>query len=83
MEKNHYYLTRVDERIFQDAGKNKREAIRLGRKLAVKEKTSIELWKCEEISDIKTLGRYYIGVLEFPYYLRNCQLTAADIIVNI
>lgn len=83
MEKNHYYLTRAYERIFQDAGKNKREAIRLGRELAVKEKTSIELWKCEEISDIKTLGRYYIGVLEYPYYLRNCQLTAADIIVNI
>ena len=81
MEKNHYYLTRAYERIFQDAGKNKREAIRIGRELAVKEKTSIELWKCEEISDIKTLGRY--GVLEFPYYLRNCQLTAADIIVNL
>ena len=83
MEKNHYYLTRVDERIFQDAGKNKREAIRLGREFAVKEKTSIELWKCEEISDIKTLGRYYIGVLEFPYYLRDFQLNASDIIVNI
>ena len=25
----------------------------------------------------------YIGILEFPYYLRNCQLTAADITVNI
>ena len=83
MEKNHYYLTRADERIFQDAGKNKREAIRLGRELAVKEKTSIQLWKCKEDPEIKTLGRYYIGVLEFPYYLRNCQLTAADIIVNI
>ena len=83
MEKNHYYLTRAYERIFQDAGKNKREAIRLGRELAVKEETSIELWKCMEVSGIKTLGRYYIGVLEFPYYLRNWQLTAADIIVNI
>ena len=71
MEKNHYYLTRAYERIFQDAGKNKREAIRLGRKLAVKEETSIELWKCKEVSGIKTLGRYYIGVLEFPYDLRN------------
>ena len=25
----------------------------------------------------------YIGVLEVPYYLRDCQLTAADITVNI
>ena len=83
MEKNHYYLTRAYERIFQDAGKNKREAIRLGRELAVKEKTSIQLCKCEEVSDIKTLGRYYIGVLEFPYYLRDFQLNASDIIVNI
>ena len=83
MEKNHYYLTRIDESIFQDAGKNKREAIRRGREFAVKEKTSIQLWKCKEVSGIKTLSRYYIGVLEFPYYLRNCQLTAADIIVNI
>lgn len=83
MEKNHYYLTRAYERIFQDAGKNKREAIRLGRELAAKYETSIELWKCEEVSGIKTLGRYYIGVLEFPYYLRNCQITAADIIVNL
>ena len=83
MEKNHYYLTRAYERIFQDAGKNKREDIRRGRELAVKEETSIELWKCEEIPDIKTRGRYYIGVLEFPYYLSNCQLTTADITVNI
>lgn len=83
MEKNHYYLTQIDETIFRDAGKNKREAIRLGRELAVKEKTSIQLWKCKEVSDIKTLVRFYIGVLEFPYYLRNCQLTAADIIVNL
>lgn len=83
MEKNHYYLTRSYERIFQDAGKNKREAIRIGRELAAKEKTSIELWKCKEIPDIKTLGRYYIGVLEFPYYLRNWQITASDIIVNL
>ena len=83
MEKNHYYLTRAYERIFQDAGKNRREAIRLGRELAVKEKISIQLWKCKEVYGIKTLGRYYIGVLEFPYYLRNCQITTADIIVNI
>ena len=83
MEKNHYYLTRVDERIFQDAGKNKREAIRLGRELAVKEKTSIQLWKCKEVSGIKNLVRCYIGVLEVPYYLRDCQLSSADIIVNI
>ena len=83
MEKNYYYLHRLDNREDIEAGKNKREAIKKGRELAAKYKTSIQLLKCVEDEPGGDLLVSYIGILEFPYYLRNCQLTAADIIVNI
>lgn len=84
MRKGHYYLTTIRERNFVDAGKNKREAIKAGREMALKEGQSVELWHCEPVKDVPgALGRYYVGMLEFPYYLRSCQLTAKDITVNI
>lgn len=83
MKKNHYYLQRVNSISHTDAGKNKRDAIRQGRELAAKEKRSISLWKYEQTPDQERPSLHYIGILEFPYYLRNCQLTAADITVNI
>lgn len=83
MEKNYYYLHRLDNREDIEAGKNKREAIKKGRELAAKYKTSIQLMKCVEDEPGGDLLVSYVGILEFPYYLRDLPLTAADITVNI
>lgn len=83
MEKNYYYLHRVDTREDIEAGKNKHEAIKKGRELAAQFQTSIQLLKCVEDEPGGDLMVSYIGVLEFPYYLRDLNLTAADITVNL
>lgn len=83
MELNHYYLTTTRSRNFVDAGKNKKAAILAGRIMACDEKCSIELWACRKVEGVGTLGRYYIGMLEFPYYLRDLQLIPHDITVNL
>jgi len=81
MEKNYYYLHRLDTKEDIEAGKNRRDAIRKGRELAAEKKTSIQILKCVE--DEGDLVVQYIGILEFPYFLRNCQLDWRDITVNI
>lgn len=83
MEKNHYYLQRVNSISHTDAGKNKRDAIRQARELAAKEKCSIELFKCVGDKTSNDLLVAYVGILEFPYYLRDLNITAADITVNL
>ena len=83
MKKNHYYLQRVNSISHTDAGKNKRDAIRQARELAAKEKRSIELWKYEQTPDQERPSLHYVGILEFPYYLRDLNITAADITVNL
>ena len=89
MEKNHYYLTSVKERNFIDAGKNKREAIKAGRIMALELRQSVELYHCHEIGleagkPEGRLGRYYLGILEFPYFLSSaCHLIPSDITVNL
>jgi hypothetical protein len=84
MENKHYYITGIRERNFVDAGTNKKAAIKAGKARALQERQSVELWRCHKVGGCgETLGRYYIGILEFPYYLRNCPLTEKDITVNL
>ena len=81
MEKNAYYI-QVGNLSKEDiyAGTNKREAIKKGKKIALEKKTSCTLVKCVE--DEGDLVVKYIAILEFPNYLRDCQLDARDILVN-
>lgn len=83
MKKNYYYLTHVNRSDYTEAGRNKRDAIRQARELAAKEKCSIELFKCVGDKTSNDLLVAYVGILEFPYYLRDLNLTAADITVNL
>lgn len=81
MEKNYYYIQRYDTKEDIEVGKNKREAIKQGKEIALKYRTSCTLLKCVE--DEGSLCVTYVGILEFPYYLRNCQLDTSDITVNL
>lgn len=83
MENKHYYITGIRARNLVDAGTNKKAAIKAGKARALQEGQSVELWHCHKIEDVGTLGRFFIGMLEFPYYLRNCSLTEKDITVNL
>lgn len=83
IRKGHYYITGIRARNFEDAGTNKREAIKVARERALKEKQSVELWHGVQVQGLDTIGRDFVGIMEFPYYLRDCQLTTADITVNL
>ena len=86
MEKNHYYYNlSVTGYCFEDAGTNRRNAIRRGRELAVRMKQTIQIWQARPVEGGNgRLGRYYVGVLEYPYYLsQSCEITPSDITVNI
>ena len=83
MEYKHYYLTPIGKLEFEDAGTNRRKAIQAGREKAVAERCSYELWQCRPVEGTGCKGRYFVGMLEFPYYLRDCQLDWHDITVNL
>ena len=84
IRKGHYYITGIRNRSFEDAGTNKRKAIKMARERALMEKQSIELWHGSPVKDVPgAVGRFYVGIMEFPYHLRNCQLTTRNITVNI
>ena len=83
MEKNHYYIQyQSADKFCEGVGtKNKREAIKRGKELALEQKTTCTLLKCVEKEGKLTME--YIALLEFPYYLRNCQLDTSDITINL
>ena len=85
MGKNHYYFNLSTRGYcFEDAGTNKRKAIKIGRELAARMRQTIQLWQARVIDKGDTrLGRYYVGALEFPYSLGNCPIGPEDIVVNI
>ena len=81
MEKNCYYVQLHNSREDFYVGQNKREAIKRGKEIALKNSTSCTLVKCVE--DEGDLCTKYIAILEFPYYLRGCQLDTSDITINL
>lgn len=84
MENKHYYLTPIGKLAFEDAGTNRQKAIRAGREKAAAEKCSYELWQARQVDGCcGRLGRYFVGMLEFPYYLRDCDLDWHDVGVNL
>ncbi|MGD7407491.1 hypothetical protein ACQCP7_25770 [Ralstonia pseudosolanacearum] len=86
MTKGHYYFNRsLRGYDFEDAGTNRREAIRQGRELAVALRHSVQIWQARPVEGLPDrLGHYYVGSLEYPYYLSTaCTITASDITVNI
>lgn len=84
MENKHYYLTPIGKLTFEDAGTNRQKAIRAGREKAASEKCSYELWQARPVEGGGgRLGRYFVGMLEFPYYLRDLDLDWHDVGVNL
>lgn len=84
MENKHYYLTPIGKLAFEDAGTNRQKAIRAGREKAAAEKCSYELWQARPVEGGRgILRRHFVGMLEFPYYLRNCDLDWHDVGVNL
>lgn len=84
MENKHYYLTPIGKLAFEDAGTNRQKAIRAGREKAAAEKRSYELWQARPVEGGRgILRRHFVGMLEFPYYLRDCDLDWHDITVNL
>lgn len=58
------------------AGNNKKEAIKLCKEIALWKKTSVMLFQ------YVGQDKVFIGIAEFPYYLRNCNLDTSDITWN-
>lgn len=85
MQNKHYYLTPIGKLDFEDAGTNRRKAVQAGRERAAAEKCSYELWQARPVEGGGgRLGRYFVGMLEFPYYLRDVPgLDWHDVGVNL
>ena len=82
MKKNHYYIKcQCADYFCKEVGANKREAIKRGKEVALEQKTTCTLMKCVEKEGKLIPPVEYIALLEFPYYLRNCQLDTSDITV--
>lgn len=72
----HYYTIETFEGVIHETSTSKKEAIKIARQCALENKASMCVHKiCAETRKVLD----YLGVAEFPYYLRNCNLEFCDI----
>lgn len=72
----HYYTIETREGAIVADALTKKDAIRTARKSALDYKESMTIHKVDKETR-RTLD--YVGIAEFPYFLRNCQLDLRDI----